>query len=554
MEQNKKKLFGLILAGLFLLLFLASIVLYISLGFFALATKILFIATGIALAGMIAVNWQLIIDFFRRRTKLVSFYKWGMFAVVIAVLVFLYLIAMTLPIQIDFTASRLYSFSDQTVEIVTGLSNEMDIYLFRPSTSDLTAGPIIYQETLLKKYASLNPLVTFEIVDSDLRPSTVEEYGVDEPGTVVVEYEGSRLTVLFSEIYDYDDATGGYSYSGEVAYTAAIKSLVDSPSKKAYFLTGHGELNWAETGIGGFTDLVNEIQDDGMEVASLNLLTTPEVLYDCGVLVIAHPTRELSATDLTAIKTYLDNGGSILMLVEYNTATTVNDILQEMGVWFFPSVVADMELSLEDSDFKLVPRIEPYPEITTPLLNNMLAVTMNYACYVDRLLPDERPEGYTYYIQSLLESSVNSYAEIDLDEIEAGVISQSEMDMDGPVPLAMASKRVEEIITYDDEENPVTNTVESRLVLIGDTTFVNNTYLNDYGNMDFVLNSINFLSKRDASITTRPKDSGVTEFTLVSSQKRAMRVLAYAICIIYLSIGIVIVVLRRRIVKQPVKK
>lgn len=552
-KQNWKKIASvasIISLWTFVALFTASLVLFVVLGLLALATKIVFVCAIAALGAMVAFNWDAVKSFFKRSVNTTGIYKTVQFLIVIAVLVFLYIVSDFAHFKMDFTTSQLYSLSAQTKDMLKGITNDLKITLFKPGYN-VKADLVEYQETLLRTYAEKNPKITFEIIDPTVNPAAAYAYGISDAGTVVFEYNGNRAVVKFDEIHDDNQMTGERRYTGEIAYTSAILGLLDSKAKNIYFLTGHGEINWSNNGLYGFSAMIDQIKKDRMEVYGLNLTKIPVVPTDCGVLVIANPTVPLTTDEMDAVTTYLASGGSVLVLLEYTADITVNDVLRNMSVFCVKNLAVDNESYLPQmGETWVVPTILPFPEITTPLIRGQLSVIMPSPCGLQRLDEGQRPEGYVYFINPLLQTSQYSFGETSDAEIKAGAIKEDDKDLKGPLTLGYAVKRVKITVSTNAFGSVTTNKLESRLVAFGDTDFINNQNYMKYGNTDLLLNSLNFLLRRDADVTTRPRMSGSQPVTLSAAQKRFIFILSIIITAAYLGIGIGIVLNRRKTVKE----
>lgn len=105
-----KKLNSAALAVLTLLIF-ASIVCYIFMGLFAVASRIMFFASLIGVIIYASINYRALQAFFRKSGTLTGMNKSFQFIAVSGILVFAYLFSGMIPWKIDLTASRLYSLS-----------------------------------------------------------------------------------------------------------------------------------------------------------------------------------------------------------------------------------------------------------------------------------------------------------------------------------------------------------------------------------------------------------------------------------------------------------
>ena len=103
----------------------------------------------------------------------------------------------------------------------------------------------------------------------------------------------------------------------------------------------------------------------------------------------------------------------------------------------------------------------------------------------------------------------------------------------GPLPLAMAL------------ENSQT---KARMVIVGDADFASDNYVQNYANLDFFINSIDWASKQDQSINLTPRQ--VTKRVLVNPTTESMNVIfvitVVTIPLLVLITGIIVWVYRRR--------
>ena len=78
--------------------------------------------------------------------------------------------------------------------------------------------------------------------------------------------------------------------------------------------------------------------------------------------------------------------------------------------------------------------------------------------------------------------------------------------------------------------------IESTIAVIGDSDFADNRAFNQWGNSDFLLNTINFLAEEKDLIAIRPKEGlGDTVF-LTASQGR----LIFLLCVVLLPLSVIV--------------
>ncbi len=522
-------------------------VLYVISGPAALATRI---AGGAALGGILlsaALNRNLLAAFFRKSSSRKGAGRLAQTALLAGIFVLVYLLAGGVPLKIDLTGGRLYALSEETRTVLKGVTNELTALYFRPAGME---GPHFeYQENLLKTYAERNPNIRVRRVDPYENRALAVDYGVKEDAVVVFEYLGNKIQVPFRKMVDQDQDSGKFLYRGEEAYTAALKSLTLSKPKTVYALSGHGEINPGDKSSRGHREIFDRLEKDNIRARPLDLLKTTSIPDDCSLIIIGNPVQSLTADELDRVNRYLADGGSVLVLLEFETHVTVNDILRRMGLFFLRNLV--VEDSGDNPQFgraTVVPRLSAHG-ITAPLARNNIPVVMPTAVGIQELPEKLRNGPDRYEITPLLTTSRGSYGETSKNEIVSGQVTRDKKDLPGPLTAGWAARRFSDQIMTG-REGDVTNTVESRLVVFGDSDFVNNANADRYGNSDLFLNAVNFLLHREGSITIRPKTAGYQSFQLTGSERRFLNIFAYAVAALYFIPGLVIVLRRRRKVKE----
>ena len=553
--MEKKNRLGMILGIVSLALFGLSIGLYIGLTIINIFTQITMILTGLSLAAFAFFNRKELFSFFTRSRSVTGVFKILQFAIVLAILIFLYLISDVLAWKIDLTASSLYSLSEQTADVLKSVTNEMKILLFKSKEDNQEV--FQYQENLLKTYAERNKFIKLEIVDYFLNPVKADDYGIKDnkdAGLAVFEYNGNRIAVKIEEIYQAGQSKG-VALMGEKAYTAAIKSLLISKEQVAYFLIGHGEVNWDAQDYAGYSEIVKRMRDEKVQLGKLDLMKSPVIPDDCGILIIGQPVKNISQDELDKVNNYLNRGGSVLILADFGIDFMINQIMQTMGLFIVINnlVIENQENSDQLGPYAFVPNVLYQKEITLPLLKHRQNVMFASGIAIQELDADMRNAKFGYNIQPLLKTTENSYAETTPDQIGSGRSVRDDKDIPGPLFTAFASARVQTSI-FTNLDKIYTNTVEARMVVFGDVDFVKNVYTEKGGNVDLFMNSLNYLLKREANVSILPKTVLNKELVLQSVPKRILEIISVFTLLAYIGTGIFIVVMRRRRIKEEKKE
>lgn len=180
--------------------------------------------------------------------------------------------------KLDTTANGLYTVSEQTEKVLSGLDEDIDIYwIVRSGYEDSNIA------TLLDRYSSLSDKISVTKKDPDVYPTFAKQYydGQLYNNSLVV-CRGDRYRYIdYNSIYEYDYSdyySGGsvsQNFAGEGELTSAISYVVNDAMPTLYILTGHGEAELSST-------FKTAIEKQNIQTESLSLLTVEAVPEDAG--------------------------------------------------------------------------------------------------------------------------------------------------------------------------------------------------------------------------------------------------------------------------------
>ncbi|MBK8978131.1 MAG: GldG family protein [Planctomycetes bacterium] len=108
------------------------------------------------------------------------------------------------------------------------------------------------------------------------------------------------------------------SFEGEAAISGAIRSLLSEGTPKVYVATGYGETSLTAPIGDSYSELMNALQDEGFQIARLELERERTIPDDAAVLALLEPRGRLSEAVTDAIVAFLRRGGRVVL----NTAWT----------------------------------------------------------------------------------------------------------------------------------------------------------------------------------------------------------------------------------------
>ncbi|MCI6636692.1 MAG: Gldg family protein [Bilifractor sp.] len=339
--------------------------------------------------------------------KTISFgaYSSVMIVVVLAITVVVNLAATKLPdsVQnIDVTSSRLYSLTDDTKKIVSGLTDDVNIYVLdTESASDKTLNKT------LKSYEALSGHIKVSYVNPAEDPTFIQKYTDDSSNvymnSLIVTCGDKSKIVNFSDIYEtsmdyttYSQKTTGYDGEGQI--TSAISYVTGDTNPVIYTLTGHNETALSAT----FKDSVSKMNID---VKDLDFMQNDNVPDDAQAVIINAPTSDLSSDDLKKLENYFDKGGNVIAVTNYEATgdmTNYKSLLSYFGITLNDGVVLDSDSSrYYQYPSYLLPNVQS-DDITSGITNGYVIVPFSQELTYDS---SNTQVAYT----PLLETSESAY-------------------------------------------------------------------------------------------------------------------------------------------------
>jgi len=385
--------------------------------------------------------------------------------------------------------------------------------------------------SLLKAYRFANDQIQLNVVHYVDEPGAAElvkrKYNLSDTDRDMVIFEcQERPQVVYqrdlSEIDIQALATGQSGearrthFNGEALFTSAIYSVINTRQAKAYFLAGHYEHDpEADDGLMGYSRFARVLHGNNIQLAKLRLEGPNDVPADCNLLVIAGPRTEFQPDVLEKIDRYLKRGGRLFLLFNYNNVlqrTGLEHILAAWGVSVGQNVVID-EKSHDSKDRNNMV-VSTYG--THPLMKPILG----YQLYL--VLPRsvaKSPRGASAADAPQVEPLAYSTTagRIITDIRSDGRMLGSVSDVKGTVPLMVAVEK-------GGIRNVSAERGTTRMVIAGDSLFLNNNNIDREGNHQFANHSINWLlARNDLLVSVPPRPIAKYKLTMTATQMSAAR-------------------------------
>lgn len=398
--------------------------------------------------------------------------------------------------RLDLTAEKVYSLSSQSVNVVKGLKKPLKIYGF------FQGGESPAARELYDTFAYYSPKVAYEVVDPDKHPELAERYKVSVMGTTHLQYggdngEGTNITEL-----------------NEETLTNAIIRVTKKTKKTIDFLDGNGEGDPDEVeSPTGFGIIKKDLEGEGYEVNKLLLAQLPKVPDDVNLVVIAGPIKPLGVHEIDQLNEYLKHGGRVIAMFRPQRPdnsideTALMKLAGDWGVKVGNDIVVDQVVRLfEGPALGLNPLVQTYGE--HPITKDFKQRTVFAMSRSLAAEPNLKP-GLT--VTPVAKTSDTSWAEVDLDTLYKQQKAQlTDKDTRGPIAVVMA--------VDGNLEQLGLGKGDARMVVYGSTEFADNQYVSTLFNRDFFINSADWLTGEENSISIRPRSIRASRFRLTTDQ------------------------------------
>ncbi len=411
----------------------------------------------------------------------------GVLLLVLAVVVMVNYVSRDYFLRLHLSTQTRFPLSPRTVRFLETMTNQVKVTLYYDKDDPFYSTIL----ELLNEYRVKNSRISLQVVDYRLDPGAAQQLKAkykflaaptaknlvifDCEGRGVKPLDGNGLTK-----YILEQVPGGrerefsrrpVTFEGERAFTATLLAVTSPKPLRAYFLTGHGEHDFenSESDL-GYRKFLSVLNENYIQAEPLSLLST-NVPGDCNLLVLAGPTIALHDTELEKIDQYLTQGGRLLALVR-QVPTGMETLLASWGVDVSTNIVEDPERRATKYDV-IVQTFNGAHAVVNPLLNSAIQLVLprTVGRVRSRAQPVDAPQ-----VEELAFSGPNAFVKSAPTEHRA-------------FPLAVAVEK-------GAIKGVPTERGNTRMIVVGDSTFLDNQLIVAGANRDFAGYAVNWLLDR----------------------------------------------------------
>jgi len=388
----------------------------------------------------------------------------------------------------DFSETKRFTLAPQTARLLRELPRAVKVTVF---TGDQSPVRLAYRD-LIDSYQAHTAKLMVEFVDPEKKPGVARQYGITRPDTAVLE-SGKQETRITS--------------ASEQELTNALLRVTKDEKKTVYFLTGHAEHVLEDGSKEGYSFLKEALERQGYTVRSLSLYESKTIPKNASVLVLGGPQKPVSPEEQLLLVDYVRTGGRLLVLLDPGSRASLDSTLAAWGLQADNRTVLDTQTILGG-------------DLTMPVVNTYGSheITQDLG-QVFTMFPLARPvtfldsKGNEWVFHPLAKSSPRSWARSGEDRMTTVRDFNPQKDTQGPLILAAL------VVA---RATPSENARQPAVLLVGDSDFASNAFLDFSGNTDFILHAVAWLAEEKDLVTIAPKDTRLGTLLLTAAQSNAL--------------------------------
>jgi ABC-type uncharacterized transport system involved in gliding motility auxiliary subunit len=407
--------------------------------------------------------------------------------------------------EADWTYGSRNSLSAPTQTLLKTLKQPLRFIAYIPDNPELQG----QLKQLVGKYQRVKPDTTLEFVNPDLAPERAKQDGIEHAGQLAI-HLGEHSEVMDS--------------ASEETIGNAIQRMSRGGERLVVFLEGHGERQPLSKESTGMSQLVANLQRNGFLVQPHNLVRTQSIPQNASFAVIAAPQQDFLPGEVEVLKKYLEQGGNLLWLQDPGGLHALQPLEELLGLQIFDGTVIDANEQLQALLGINHPAVVPVVDYGKSDIVQKLAGTQTvfpFATMVARAPEAGVKDGaLVWQAEEFLNTLPTSWLESS-GVLEGAVkFDEASGDQAGPVPIGVTltrelastslsqrggastslSQRGGASTSLSQRDKPLperSRREQQRVVVIGDSDFMLNSFIGIGANLDLASNTFNWLSADD---------------------------------------------------------
>jgi len=398
---------------------------------------------------------------------------------------------------IDVTAGKRNSLSESTQQLLSRLDKPLTLVAYVPDDAKMH----VALKKLVDKYKQYKSDIALDFINPDLDPERAKADGI--------QYSGQLLLKLG----DKSEKTNSVD---EQNIVNLLQRLSRDKPRLAVFLEGHDEHSPLDSKSSGMADLAMVLEGKGMSFQPHNLIRTQNIPEQATLLVIASPLKDYLEGEVKIIKEYIKKGGNLLWLHDPGSLKGLDDIEQQLGLEIHEGTLLDANPDLQAMlgiKHPAAIAVIDYGDIEiTKDLSAHTLFPFATAILQDPLEQKDNESKIRWRYQPFLSTLPTSWLES--GEIQGNVKFDDEDDKPGPLTMGMVltrdlanngdSEAIDPVEMIEGSRHSTIRDKQQRIVVIGDSDFMQNNFIGQGSNLELASNIFNWLSVDDDLLSIKP--------------------------------------------------
>jgi ABC-type uncharacterized transport system involved in gliding motility auxiliary subunit len=408
-------------------------------------------------------------------------------------------IAYQIPLSLDVTANKINSLSESNRTLLSTLDKPLTIDLY--SANQHVTEQI---QTILSLFQKESMHIVLNLHHKPLDMLDKTRLRLQTSNNLLLTY-GDRKKAIDINPEKWN----------EHAFSNLVQHMIRAFDDWVVFLSGHGECDPLSEENRDLSQLTTALKTTGMNIASLNLTEMGRIPNNTKMLVIADPKIAFLPEETNKILHYVNEGGNLLWLVNPNSTQNLDNLAKNLGITWQSGTLLDQKSHAMGTPHPTISVLTKYPDHTITQQLNMLTVFP-----LARALQYEAASRLGWQVSPLLVTHASATQE----QQKAQAAKKTDETTKGPFTIGIALEKKNQ-----------------RIVAIGNTHFLSNASIHNYGNLQLAHNLFNWLIGTDFLLNTDAKPTKPLvdlSFTQSFFTKTTLQfVFPFCLPLIYLLIG-----------------
>lgn len=498
-------------------------------------------------------------------------------AIVVAIVVVINVMASVMekrtPLKIDLTADKRYDLSDETVDVIKNLNNDLDILVTMPK-SDFNTYSEYYERmimayygmnlefpydmipVILEKYEMYskqggNGKINVRYVDLNNDPDAISQYSDNYNGEItksnIVFSSGDKVKVLSEtdiiNMIQFDQSTlqsnaPSLVFAGESNITSEIMNVTDSHIVNVAFVKTMNDQSVYRTDYEKQVGVLENtlLAKNGYECTDIDIAKDELDTEKYDLIVIPMPQYDFTEAIIEKLQDFMYNNqkyGKNMIYIPDLASTNLNNIDEFLADWNIQvenRIIGDVYYAMGNSSTNIQLSINDSDSVGY-IPNSALPIVAPYSREITLLTKNNDNE-----LTSVLKSSAMSYI--------SNVLTEGEQVSEeiGARDVVALSKR-----TYQSIEDQFETTSSSVLVIGSSMMFDEEliTQTSTYNNANVLLNIFNTMTGKENGVVIPEKALQRAVIAPTAKQDKGIKVAIIVIPVLVAAVGLVVLIRRR---------